>query len=107
MMTDQARVSLVAQGTEAIACEVCTSETNIPNATVVVQHPRGGAVHLAACDWCVQAMRRLSAATGGRAVFALADGAIPVPAHPRQIPPAPRPPAPPILLFEFPARLRH
>src|SRR6266571_2877056 len=48
MLTDQARVSLVAQGTQAIACELCTSETNIPNATVVVQHPRGGAVHLAA-----------------------------------------------------------
>jgi hypothetical protein len=106
MMTDQARVSLVAQGTEAIACEVCTSQTNIPNATVVVQHPRGGAVHLAACDWCVQAMRRLSAATGGRAVFALADGAIPVPASRRQRPRGARPAGPPILVLEFSERLR-
>jgi hypothetical protein len=78
MMNDEARVSLVAQATGALACELCTAEATLPNTTLVVHHPRGGVVQLAACDWCVQALRRLSAATGGHAVFALgrprADG---------------------------------
>ena len=62
MLGDQARVSLVAQGTGALGCELCTSQSKAPNATVVIQHPRGGTVQLAACDWCVQALRRLAAA---------------------------------------------
>lgn len=77
MVSDQARVSLVAQGTGAIACELCTAEGNAPDATVVIHHPRGGVVQLAACVWCVHMVRRLAAATGGHAVFALAEGASP------------------------------
>src|SRR5437762_14200106 len=79
MLSDQARVSLVAQGTGAVACELCTSQAKAPDATVVIQDPRGGTVQLAACDWCVQALRRLAAGTGGRAMCALAEGGIPSP----------------------------
>jgi hypothetical protein len=107
MMNDQARVSLMALTTGAAACELCTAEANGPSVTVVVHHPRGGAVHLAACDWCVQAMRRLAAATGGYAVFALAEVGIPVPASRRAVPSGARPAGPPELIFEFAEHVRH
>jgi hypothetical protein len=106
MMTDQARVSLVAQGTGAVACELCTASANVPTATVLVHHPRGGAVQLAACDWCVQALRRLSSATGGRAVFVLAEGGIRVPASRHQKPTGARPAGPPVLILEFAEHMR-
>jgi hypothetical protein len=91
----------VAQGTGALSCELCTSETNTPNATVVVRHPRGGIVQFAACDWCVTALRRLTAATGGHAVFALAEGGIPAPASRPRVPSGARPVSPPVLVLEF------
>jgi hypothetical protein len=106
MMNDQARVSLVAQGTGALACELCTSEANIPGATVLVQHPRGGAVQLAACDWCVQALRRLAAASGGHAVFALSEGGIPFPGSRRALSRGARPAGPPVLILEFSEHMR-
>src|SRR5437899_1928907 len=106
MINDQARVSLVAQGTAALACEVCTANANVPNATVVVQHLRGGTVQLAACGWCVRALRRVAAATGGHAVFALAEGAIPVPASRHTAPRGARPAGPPVVLLEFVEHLR-
>ena len=106
MLIDQARVSLMAQGTGAVACELCTAEANVPNATVVVHHPRGGAVQLAACDWCVQALRRLAAATGGHAVFALAEGGSPAPASLRPTPRGARPAGPPVQILEFAEHLR-
>src|SRR2546430_12675594 len=77
MMNHPAHVSLAAQVSGASACEMCTAEANIPSATVVVHHHRGGMVQLAACDWCVQAMRRLAATSGGHAGFALEGGGIP------------------------------
>jgi hypothetical protein len=73
---------------------------------VVVQHPRGGAVQLAACDWCVQALRRLAAATGGHAAFALAEGGIPVPASRHPASRRARPAGPPVLIIEFLQHLR-
>jgi len=106
MLIDQARVSLMAQGTGAVACELCTAEANVPNATVVVQHPRGGAVQLAACNWCVQALRRLAAASGGHAVFALAEGSIPRPSTRHPTARRARPPGPPVLILEFAEHLR-
>jgi hypothetical protein len=106
MIADQARVWLVSQGTGALNCELCTSETNAPIATVVVRHPRGGVVQLAACDWCVQALRRLAAATGGHAVFALAEGGIPAPASGRTVPTGARPASPPVLILEFSEHVR-
>lgn len=106
MMNDPARVSLVAVGSGAPACELCTAETNPPNATVVVRHPRGGVVQLAACDWCVQAMRRLAAATGGSAVFALAEGGLPPQASRRTVPSGARPAGPPVLVHEFAEHVR-
>jgi hypothetical protein len=106
MMSEQARVSLVAQGTGTLICELCTAETNTPKATVVVQHPRGGVVQHAACDWCVQALRRLAAASGGHAVFALAEGGIPAPAGRRKVPSGARPASPPVLVLEFAEHVR-
>jgi hypothetical protein len=106
MMGDQARVSLVAQGAGALSCELCTSETNIPNATIVVRHSRGGVVQFAACDWCVKALRRLTAATGGHAVFALAEGGIPAPASRQTVPSGARPVSPPVLVLEFTDHIR-
>ena len=106
MMNDQARVSLMAQGTGGLVCELCTAEANVPNATVAVHHPRGGAVQLAACDWCVQALRRLAAATGGHAVFALAEGGSPAPASLRPTPRGARPAGPPVQILEFAEHLR-
>jgi len=97
---------MVAQTTGAAACELCTADANVPSVTVVVHHPRGGAVQLAACDWCVQALRRLAAATGGHAVFALAEGGIPVPASRRGTPSGARPAGPPVLILEFAEHLR-
>jgi hypothetical protein len=101
MITDQARVSLVAQGTGALTCELCTAEANAPNATVVIHHPRGGVVQLAACDWCIQALRRIAAATGGHAAFALAEGGIPAAVSRRAIVSGARPAGPPVFILEF------
>ena len=101
MLGDQARVSLVANGTGALACELCTSQAKAPDATVVIQHPRGGTVQLAACDWCVQALRRLAAGTGGHALFALAEGGIPSPPSRRPRSRGARPVGPAVLVHEF------
>ncbi len=106
MMNNQARVSMVAQTRGAAACELCTAEANVPSVTVLVHHPRGGAIQLAACDWCVQALRRLAAATGGHAVFALAEGGIPAPASRRGTPSGARPAGPPVMILEFAEHLR-
>jgi hypothetical protein len=106
MMNDQARVSMVAQTSGAAACELCTAQANAPTVTVVVHHPRGGTVQLAACDWCVQALRRLAAVTGGHAVFALAEGGTPVPASLRATSSGARPAGPPVLILEFAEHLR-
>lgn len=107
MMSDQARVSLVAQGTGAIACELCTAQANVPNATILVHHTRGGTVQFAACDWCVQALRRLAAASGGHAVFSLGDGSVPVPStRRRQKPTGARPAGPAVMIHEFAEHVR-
>ena len=101
MVNEQARVSLAAQGTGALACELCTSQAKPPEATVVIQHPRGGTVQFAACDWCVQALRRLAAGTGGRAMFALADGGVLSTPGRRLRSRGARPAGPPVLVREF------
>jgi hypothetical protein len=59
--SDPARISLVA-GSSSTGCELCTAQSVTPTTSVVISHPRGGIVQLAACDWCVQAVRRLAAA---------------------------------------------
>jgi len=71
-----ARVALVV-GARAPSCETCTSEIAPVGVTLVVQHPRGGQVELAVCDWCVQAFRRLAAVSGGNVAFALAESTVP------------------------------
>ena len=58
-----------------MGCEMCTAETGVANTTVVVQHPHGGGVQLAACDWCAASMRRLAAVTGGHAAFVIGAAA--------------------------------
>ena len=77
-LDEPARVSLVA-GSSSGSCDLCMAEAAIPSTTVVIKRPRGGIVQWAACDWCVQALRRISAATGGRAAF-VSSGAAGVPA---------------------------
>ena len=106
MVNDQARVSLLGQGTGALACELCTSQAKAPEATVVIQHPRGGTVQFAACDWCVRALRRLAAGTGGHAVFALAEGGVPSPSSRRVRSGGARPVGPPVLIHEFMEHVR-
>src|SRR5438105_16663 len=106
MMNNPARVSVVAQAAGVSSCELCTAEANVPSATVVVHHPRGGVMQLAACDWCVQALRRLAATTGGHAVFALEEGGIPLAATRRPAPRGARPVGPPVMIREFAEHLR-
>jgi len=72
LLDNPSRVSLVA-GARASACEACTSDVALVNTTLMVQHPRGGDVELAVCDWCVQAFRRLAAVSGGHVAFGLAE----------------------------------
>jgi hypothetical protein len=69
--------------------------------TVVIQHPRGGAVDLAACDWCIQAIRRLSATTGGQAVFMMSHAAAPPPSALAGAPRGPRVSTMPALVSEL------
>jgi hypothetical protein len=106
LIREQARVSFLAHGTGALNCELCTAGANIPTVTVVVGHPRGGVVQLAACDWCVQAVRRLAAVTGGHAAFALGEGSVPSAAGTRTVPSKARPVGPPVMVLEFPEHLR-
>lgn len=105
LVAEQARVSLVA-GRGATSCELCTSEAVLPGTLVVVQHPHGGLVQLAACDWCVQALRRFSAATGGSAAFVLSETAGPPPIALHPAPRGPRPAGPPILIAELTQRVQ-
>ena len=73
---------------------------------VVVQHPRGGTVQLAACDSCVQALRRLSASTGGSAVFLPTDTAAPPGTALPSVSRDRRPAGPPILIRELTPRIQ-
>jgi hypothetical protein len=86
---EQASVSLIPTASTT-SCEMCTDETSAASTTVVVQHPHGGSVQLAACDWCVLSIRRLAALTGGHASFAATVGLPPsglpgVPRGPRAV----------------------
>jgi hypothetical protein len=73
VIDEPAHVSLM-PGAPAATCDLCTAESALASTMVVVQHARGGSVHMAACDWCVQTIRRLSAVTGGKAVFVVGGG---------------------------------
>jgi hypothetical protein len=104
---DQAHVSLLAGHTTALGCELCTSPGSRPTASVVIRHTRGGVVELAACERCVQALRRLAAATGGCAVFALSEGgAVASVSRPTVVPSGARPASPPELIAELAERVR-
>ena len=105
LVTEQARVSLVA-GQGATACELCTSEATVPTMAIVVQHPRGGTVQLAACDWCVKALRRISATTGGSAAFVIGDAPGPPPTTLHATPRGLKPAGPPILMMEMSQRIQ-
>jgi hypothetical protein len=105
LVAEQARVSIVA-APGAVACELCTSEVASPTMAIVVQHLRGGTVQLAACDWCVKALRRLSAATGGSAAFAIGDAAGPPPTMLHAVPRGLEPAGPPVLMLELTQRIQ-
>jgi hypothetical protein len=72
LLNEPARISLVA-GSEATTCELCTEQSVLPTTTVVITHPRGGIVQLGACDWCIRAIRRLAAVSGGQAAFTITE----------------------------------
>jgi hypothetical protein len=105
LVQESARVSLASQA-GSTACELCTSEATLPNTAVVIQHPRGGVVQLAACDWCVQALRRLSAAAGGSAMFALSEVSVPSARAMAAAPRGPHPAGPPILIMQLAQRIQ-
>jgi hypothetical protein len=106
MAGDEAHVSLVAHSMGALSCELCSSKVNTPHATVVVRQPQGSVVQLAACDWCLAALRRLEAATGGHAALAVTGGGSSVASIRRSVPSRARPVSPPALVLEFAERLR-
>jgi hypothetical protein len=76
MLEDVAWVSLSVQPATLGSCELCGGESERPG-VVTVQHTRGGAVQLASCDFCLQAVRRLAAVAGDHARFRVAEGALP------------------------------
>ncbi len=100
IVDEPARVSLVAGG-GATSCELCTAQTAAPSTNVVIQHPRGGLIQFAARDWCVQAIRRISAATGGQAVFVISEAAGPPPSVLRAARRVTRAVSPPVLIMEL------
>jgi len=99
-VSEPARITLI-RGSGATGCELCTAQNVAPGTTVLISHPRGGVVQLGACDWCVQAIRRLSAVSGGQATFALSEAAGAPPSAIRTAPPAARPVTPPVLIKEL------
>src|SRR6185437_14368804 len=99
-VSEPARITLIT-GSSATGCELCTAQNVAPGTTVLISHPRGGVVQLGACDWCVQAIRRLSAVSGGQATFALSEAAGAPPSAIRTAPPAARPVTPPVLIKEL------
>ena len=46
------------------ACELCATGGEMLRASVLVWHPRGGAIQVAVCDRCTAAVRRLIALAG-------------------------------------------
>jgi hypothetical protein len=104
-MIDQAHVSLVAAPGSAQTCQLCMSQINPPCASVIIRHTRGGVVQLAACDWCVQAVRRLAAA-GGNAIFALSEAAMPSPSRQATASRGARFASRPVLMAELADRVR-
>lgn len=100
VVNEQARVSLI-PGSATTGCEMCTSETAVANTTMVVQHPHGGGVQLAACDWCVLSIRRLAAVTGGHAAFAVSSAAGIPPSGLPGVPRGPRAITLPVLVMEL------
>jgi len=98
---EAAEVSLMTGLPGATACELCTAASVRPTLWLLLQHPRGGSVLLAACEWCVQAIRRLSAATGGRVVLAVSEPAGRPPSALRSVPCGPRPASLPVLILEL------
>ncbi len=105
LVSEPARISLVA-GSSATGCELCTAQSVVPKTTVLISHPRGGTVQLGACDWCVQAVRRLAATSGGVAAFAISEVAGPPPSAVRPAAPAPRPVTPSVLINELAQELQ-
>jgi hypothetical protein len=67
-----AQLSLVPGTGVAGTCDLCATLVSSLAATVLIEHERGGSVRFATCERCHLAIRRLAAATGGHAHFAIA-----------------------------------
>jgi hypothetical protein len=64
MISDSVSVSIAPLSARVGACEMCSVGQEQLRTGVLVQHVRGGAVELTACDRCAAAMRRLLAVAG-------------------------------------------
>jgi hypothetical protein len=106
MLGEQAFVSFATRGPVAGVCELCTAEVPELRTVVVVRHPRGGSIELAACGWCAQALRRLAALSGGVAAFALEQAAAANGGNHRASAVATRRSGPPVLIRELDATVR-
>jgi hypothetical protein len=69
MIEDVARLSVVQQPAVMGTCDLCATPGVEMSHAVVVRHHRGGTVTFGACQRCVGAVRRLSAAFGGQGRF--------------------------------------
>jgi hypothetical protein len=72
MSPEFAHVSLAPGPPLAGTCDLCATTTPNLIAALIIQHERGGTVQFTACDRCALAVRRLAAATGGRAHLVVA-----------------------------------
>jgi hypothetical protein len=64
MISDLVNVSIAPLPARVGVCELCSVGPEHLRTAVLVQHVRGGAAELAACDRCAAAMRRLLALAG-------------------------------------------
>lgn len=99
-----AHVSL-AGGATSPTCEACGSASATATTTLLVEQARGGAVQLGLCDWCVRAVRRLAAVTGGHARFSLSEAAGPPPGVGRGAPQVSRESGPPVVIADLSTRV--
>src|SRR5438874_4897385 len=71
MPTAPSLISTVADAPRLAPCELCGNDRADLHEALVVQLASGAQVRFASCDRCVRAVRRITAASGGLARFAL------------------------------------
>jgi hypothetical protein len=71
MQRDVAHITVGPGAAVAGTCDLCATAVSSLAAAVLVAHERGGTVRFAVCERCTLAIRRLAAAAGGHAQFAI------------------------------------